>query len=385
MSETTNQVLSWKDGEGNFIPHVNSFDLFGTKVRQNPCGIMNGAPNEDTIGVVGALIVDISTDSKKKDMWKCIGSTEVDGETPGSTKIIYQWNKVGSSSTEVVTSLPSVDAPNKADQPDEDVDYILYKDGVYLFYKWINNNWELIAGSISQVITKEELEELEANQSGNTYTDYYVPNPKTEGEGDDQVENIVSYFHYRWKEAASDEKPGYFVMIGTDSYSRAESDALFTGLVQRLDSHNAIITTDLQPKVKTLQETEEELSGKIDALQASSKNYELYYEKLPENISGTLPSEGLPLDNLLFLVAEKDGAYESTGYVKITGGGGPSEQLAEVKVTCYEMGTQTQIAGTQNILKGTKERWVTIKATVQQTENAPLEPATTYVWKNNKL
>lgn len=54
------------------------------------------------------------------------------------------WDNFGSSSTEVVSSLPLVG--------EEDVDYILSANGEYQYYKYINNQWALIAGSTAETL-----------------------------------------------------------------------------------------------------------------------------------------------------------------------------------------------------------------------------------------
>lgn len=366
MSDTK-QVPAWEK-----VSQVDSFNLFGTSVRQNPCGVMDGAPTEDTVGVVGALIVDTSAESRKKDMWKCIAVFDKDStikegdfdcteENTGQLRKTakYQWNKVGSSSTEIVTERP--------EHPDEDVDYIVNDNGVYLFYKWIKISdteyqWTLIAGSVSKIVeSKDVLDKM----TGNTYTDYYVPS-----DGD-----TSSYFHYRWKpaegtEGNDDYQKARFVMIGTDAYSKGETDS-------KISTINQTIQAEVKPQIEALKTSNEGITADVQNLKDASRNYEIYYEELPENTVGDVPPEGAPLDNLLFLLKEKDGQYESTGFVKITGGSGGNDQLADVKVTCNE-------TTTQNLLKGTKEKWITLTAKVKQTPDALEEPATTYAWKNSK-
>lgn len=53
------------------------------------------------------------------------------------------WDNFGGSSTSVVNVLPQTG--------DEDTDYILANNGEYKYYKWINNDWVMIAGSSIEI------------------------------------------------------------------------------------------------------------------------------------------------------------------------------------------------------------------------------------------
>lgn len=55
------------------------------------------------------------------------------------------WGGAGTSSTVVVTELPITGDPN--------VDYILSSNDTYQYYKYINNDWHLIAGNNSEIIS----------------------------------------------------------------------------------------------------------------------------------------------------------------------------------------------------------------------------------------
>lgn len=56
------------------------------------------------------------------------------------------WDTFGSTSTVIISSLNDVESPS------EDVDYIVETDSGYLYYKYIDDNWEMIAGSSAEVI-----------------------------------------------------------------------------------------------------------------------------------------------------------------------------------------------------------------------------------------
>ena len=117
------------------------------------------------------------------------------------------WDTFGSASTIVVTQLPAVG--------DEDVDYILKTDSGCLFYKYIDDNWEIIAGSIAQVVD-------ELPQTGSAFVDYYVLN-----------DNDV-YIHYRWID-------GEFCAIGADSLSQDEISSMLSPITTRVTANETNI------------------------------------------------------------------------------------------------------------------------------------------------
>ena len=71
------------------------------------------------------------------------------------------WDVFGSATTLVVDSLPAAG--------DEDTDYILKTPGGCLYYKYIDGEWQMVAGSLAEIVN-----ELPA--VGNEYTDYYCLN-----------------------------------------------------------------------------------------------------------------------------------------------------------------------------------------------------------------
>ena len=107
-----------------------------------------------------------------------------------------KWDRFGETTTLVVTSLPPVG--------DSGIDYILKSSAGCLFYKWVNNGWGIVAGSIASVVN-------ELPGSGNTFTDYYVPDS-------DGV-----YMHYRWNNGA-------YHLVGSDSYNQTEIDEMLADI-----------------------------------------------------------------------------------------------------------------------------------------------------------
>ena len=113
---------------------------------------------------------------------------------------VSRFDVFGSATTLVVTSLPVTG--------DEDTDYILRTESGCMYYKWIDNDWVVVAGSMAEVV--EELPE-----SGSEYVDYYCPNASG------------VYLHYRWIN-------NDWEVIGADAYTKDEVDTLLTGVGNRI-------------------------------------------------------------------------------------------------------------------------------------------------------
>lgn len=110
------------------------------------------------------------------------------------------WDVFGSATTLVVEQLPATG--------DTDTDYILRTDAGCVYYKWIDGEWVVVAGSMAKVV--EELPE-----TGSEIVDYYCPN------------SAGVYLHYRWID-------GDYVVIGADAYTKAEVDAIVSGIGNRI-------------------------------------------------------------------------------------------------------------------------------------------------------
>lgn len=153
------------------------------------------------------------------------------------------WDVFGGSSTEVVNTLPI--------RGESDVDYILNSNGVHLYYKWIDNSWKMISGSVASVLT-------ELPETGNSHTDYYVLNP------------TGGYIHYRYIS-------GVFEQVGSDSYSREESDTKHSELqasiqtinskadinAEAIESFNGSIVS-LNEEITGIKTSSSAVSGKVD-------------------------------------------------------------------------------------------------------------------------
>ena len=145
----------------------------------------------------------------------------------------WVWDTFGSTSTIVTTdaNLPSVGDP--------DTDYVVAVDGGYIYKKYINNEWVVIAGSMAKVLTTAQFEAL---QSGNELTDYYIANANG------------TYTHYRWADNS-------FKMVGANTYTKTEIDNLVSGLNTSVNANadnisaNATNITSLNNALTSLQQT----------------------------------------------------------------------------------------------------------------------------------
>ena len=321
---------------------VQSFNIFGTEVRQNPCIILAAAPTKETQGVVGLLAVDLS--SEKKDLYKCIAVEN------GS----YIWNEVGSSSTEVVDTLPSVE------DGDEDIDYIVNEDGIYLYYKFINGKYELIAGSVAEIIN-------ELPDNGNTHTDYYKPNI-VDGK-------IVSYFHYRWNENEKD-----FIMIGSDAYSKEEINGLLEQskkeLQDNIDKVDEKATKNATEIGNRTSDKEGSLFKRVEDLEFSLENFKGDNEELKV----TYQEDG----SILYLHTGDEVAEDASNVISstiITGGGGGAG-TASYKIVLTSKDTSDNIVS----LKG-EDIFINYEVTLTAIEdNTPVtDKFTLYLYINDKL
>lgn len=193
------------------------------------------------------------------------------------------WDVFGGSSTKVVDSLPDVG--------EEDVDYILKSPSGYLYYKYIDGFWRIVAGSLAYVAT-----ELPDVSVGSEYTDYYIVN------SDDG-----SYTHYRFIN-------GSFHVIGGDAYTKDEVNTIVSALQEGIDENkqnaesNATNIASLSGTVTNLQQT-------LNNLDVEGYTYYATYGR------ATLLN-GDVADNVFTLYECKDGLEEVKSQFVIAGGGG---------------------------------------------------------------
>lgn len=158
------------------------------------------------------------------------------------------WDVFGSATTLVVDSLPAVG--------DEDTDYILKTAGGCLYYKYIDGEWQMVAGSLAEIVN-----ELPA--VGNEYTDYYCLN------------SSGVYVHYRWIEGA-------WQTIGSDSYNKNEIDEYLAGIGNRIET--------VEDGIDTTNANLSQVSRTVDRLAQDLANLDTegytYYAALSQNESG---------------------------------------------------------------------------------------------------
>lgn len=182
----------------------------------------------------------------------------------------YRWDSFGSSSTLVVSELPTVG--------EEDIDYIVGSAGDYQYYKYIDNEWRLIAGSNSVVISSygridfnnvkfgsgtptstteaalyidiPTLRLYSSATTGSTYTwslegDLVSSPSETK---DYYVKNGSIYLHFRYV-------GNMFRQVGSDAYSKSEIDSK----ISTVDTAISDLETELKGDINNI-------GAKVDAL-----------------------------------------------------------------------------------------------------------------------
>lgn len=147
----------------------------------------------------------------------------------------YKIDNWGGSSTIVVTELPTSDI-------DPDTDYIVNDSNGCRYYKRINGQWKLIAGTNVEFVNS-----LPA--TGNIFTDYYL-----------SVGNNT-YQHYRWYNDA-------WRTIGIDAYTKNEVNALFNSYYNKDEINTKI--NEVNSAINTLTTNDNNQNSKIAALQTLS-------------------------------------------------------------------------------------------------------------------
>lgn len=153
-----------------------------------------------------------------------------------------KWDVFGSSTTLVVDSLESV-------TPDADTDYILKQNGGYLYYKYIDGAWRVIAGSLAYVSTT-----LPDADQGNAYTDYYIVEQKS-----------GSYIHYRFINGA-------YRVIGGNSYTKDQMDAITSPMKESIEANAQGISSN-ETNLSSLSKTVDKLRSDVDSIDTEGYTY----------------------------------------------------------------------------------------------------------------
>lgn len=196
------------------------------------------------------------------------------------------WDVFGSATTLVVDSLPQTG--------DEDADYILKTTAGCLYYKWFDNDWHMVAGSLAETV--EELPE-----TGNVYTDYYCPNA------------AGTYVHYRWINGA-------WHTIGSDAYTKTEVDQLLASIsnsVSSLSSDLATTNSNLTSLSRTVERVAQDLAN------LDTEGYSYY---------AALTQDGGTYTFTLYEVDGEEETVKSQFVLPSGGGGGGSSSTTQLEV-----------------------------------------------------
>lgn len=260
------------------------------------------------------------------------------------------WDNFGSTTTEVVDELPLT--------PDADTDYILVTNGEYQYYKWIDNQWALIAGS--------NAETLGYDSENETYYKYILgkgtpsADLATETNYTDGIRylntNTFGYYviafdqgEYSWEYgglliATPSEHKDYFVQdnnetwghfryinehyeqIGSSAYTRDDVD----GLLQDVRDDLGGDISDVASDVSALQTTIDNLANMVVDVTINAAKDKLTITYMDGSSTQVELDTGVDIDSTAYNV---DGDYtlhfyDSNGNeledlaVVITGGGG---------------------------------------------------------------
>ena len=197
---------------------------------------------------------------------------------------VSKWDVFGGSSTEVRSSLPN--------SGDEDIDYILTANNGYFYYKWINNDWRVIGGSMATVV--DDIDNLP--QTGNELTDYYV------------AQSNGSYQHYRWKDAEDENDVSGYHIVGGDSYTKSEVDTLLTIINGNIATNTSNIST-LNTTVGSIQSSLAIANADIDEIQQTLDDVDNQVYKY--NVTyGTAVVEGEEKENVFRLYQYKGDDFD---------------------------------------------------------------------------
>lgn len=161
-----------------------------------------------------------------------------------------RWDSFGRSSTLVLNRLPETG--------EEDIDYIIQNGDSYVYWKWIDNQWKVVAGSMVVVLrahTDENGEKVDGQlpDTGNELTDYYLE--KANG----------AYQHYRW----IDEK---FVLTGGD----IENDTAFQELEKRVSAVEKTASEN-QQNAQNLQAGLDSLKGYVNDVTQTETGFDVSF------------------------------------------------------------------------------------------------------------
>ena len=199
-----------------------------------------------------------------------------------------KFDKFGGASTEVVTALPA--------SPSTEVDYILKTANGCLYYKWIDNNWQMIGGSRAEIYNT-------LPSTGNEYTDYYIKNS-----------NDV-YVHYRWID-------DQFELVGSDSYTKAELDTMLQNMTSAITTMQSSVNTQAG-RIDTIDAKVNQLGNLVSDVSAGTTGIVVSYKDgTTKNVAtkdATVVVEDVTKNDSGLTITYSDGETED---IEISGGGG---------------------------------------------------------------
>ena len=245
------------------------------------------------------------------------------------------WDVFGGSSTEVVDALPEVG--------EADVDYILKSNSGYLYYKYIDGFWQIVAGSLAYVSTA-----LPDVSTGSEYTDYYIVNPDN-----------GTYTHYRYIN-------GEFRVIGGDSYTKDEINEKVSEINEAQDA--------TEQRVEANEANISSLSGTLTKLQQDFNNLDVEgYTYYATYGTTALIATGEVKDYVYTLYQCKDGSEEVVSQFVIAGGGGGTGDVTTTNLVVERV--------TSSPIVATPTDKVTIQYTYSSTDSDGEEIDGSYTWK----
>lgn len=242
---------------------------------------------------------------------------------------VEMWDSFGSSSTIVVSSLEDVT------NPAEDVDYILASPSGYLYYKYIDDDWHVVAGSLAVVAS-------ELPEDGNENTDYYI------------VNSSGAYVHYRYIN-------GVYRVIGGDGYTKDEINAMTSAIEENVARNLQRIETN-ETNIASLNRTVDKVRSDVDNLDVEGYTY---YHTITQGDSGNY---------VLTLYQVKDGTEEIASQTNLPAGGGGG-QSSTTTLTVERITTSPLIITTSD------SAIVEIDFSSVDSDGETVDG--TYVWKQN--
>lgn len=246
----------------------------------------------------------------------------------------HTWDVFGGSSTVVVEQLPEVG--------ESDIDYILQSNSGYLYYKYIDGFWRIVAGSLAYIGT-----ELPDVATGSEFTDYYIVSPDN-----------GAYTHYRYIN-------GTFHVIGGDAYTKDEINAKVSAVrddlneaVQRVESNETNISS---------------LSGTLNKLQQDFNNIDVEGYTYYATYGTTTTIAGDIKDNVYTLFQCKDGVEEVVSQFVIAGGGGGGTETPTTNLVVERITSSPVVA--------TPTDKIVLQYSYSSTDSDGEEIDGTYTWK----